>query len=132
MNKVSEISLEDDSVIDHCVKKLGPFLDSTPGDYHTQLKSHAAWYNDEDHTMVSMMKVNNIRFCLGARKLTQLYLMMSTLVYVCGEWLDCGTQVHGLWQRHLCAEQFLPLMTNVTAGCYGMVEGCVIVSIDSS
>lgn len=53
MNEIPDVSLTDQSCIEHFIVKPEPFLDSMPDDNHAKLKAHAAWYNEEDHETIS-------------------------------------------------------------------------------
>lgn len=45
------------------------FLESASEHDHTKLNTHAAWYKNENHETVSVMKVRTTRITLGASML---------------------------------------------------------------
>lgn len=66
MGESPEVSLEDNSFIDHFTSKLDSFWDFMPKDNHANLNAHTTWYIEEDHETMSVMKVNTIKFPSGA------------------------------------------------------------------
>lgn len=130
MNKLPDISEEDDYFMQHYMSEPEPFSDSMPDDNHAKLTAHTAWYNEEDHKIASVVKVETTRFPLGAWMLTRMYLIMSTSGD--SSW-SVVARLMAYGNDTCVLTQFYPFMTNVTvtAGVYGIVEGCVIVYIDS-
>lgn len=48
---------------------------------HEKPKVHVSWYNDDDHETVHVVKVNTIKFPVGARALMRVNLLLP----ICAE-----------------------------------------------
>lgn len=96
-----------------------------------QLKAHAAWYDADSHKNVSVPKANTPKFPAGVWMFTKMYLIMSM----------CTNSAWNTFARFMAygsggyvLNNFYPSMTIVCtcAGVCGTVNGCAIVSTDTS
>lgn len=128
MNLVPEGCLCDNSFIDDGIETPKPFWERVPGDNHVTIKGHAAWHKEDDHETVSVLKVITARFPMVAWSVARIFVIFQ----VCADTAWASATRAMAYDHASCGlDNFHPLMTNVTvsAGCYGMVEGCVIVSV---
>lgn len=57
MNAVPKLSFNDCPVMNRFVYKSEPFVEIVPYDNHATIKGHAAWYKNDEHETVCMLRV---------------------------------------------------------------------------
>lgn len=123
--------LTDDSYIEHFVYNPEPFIEAMPEHDAVQLKAHAAWYVNDNHETVLVLKSHQLKFPTRVWIITRLYHVVS--VCVNSDW-DTSTRFLACGEGGCVLNSFYPIMTTARACADDdvTVDGCFIVSVGTS